>query len=84
VLDDFGLAEPKTKEAAQILKNLEAISKTTVVVGEGQDMAIRSVRNIDNVTVIYSTEINAYDLLNNEYLVMTRAALNSVEEGLAK
>jgi len=84
VLDDFGLAEPKTKEAVQILKNLEATTKTTVVVGENQDTAVRSVRNIDNVKVIYSTELNAYDLLDNEYLVMTRAALNAVEEGLAK
>lgn len=84
VLDDFGLAEPKTKEAAQILKNLEATKKTTVVVGENQDAAVMSVRNIDKVKVIYSTELNAIDLLDNEYLVMTRAALNAVEEGLAR
>lgn len=84
VLDDFGLSEPKTKEAAQILKNLEATKKTTIVVGEDQDMAVKSVRNLDNVKVIYSSEINAYDLLDNEYLLMTRAALSAVEEGLAK
>jgi len=84
VLDDFGLSEPKTKEAAQILKNLETTKKTTIVVGEDQDTAVKSVRNLDNVRVIYSSEINAYDLLDNEYLLMTRAALNAVEEGLAK
>jgi len=84
VVDDFGLAEPKTKEAVRILKNLDAIKKTTVVVGEEQDMAVRSVRNIEGVKVIYSSEINAYDLLDNEHVVMTRAALNYVEEGLAK
>lgn len=84
ILDDFGLAEPKTQEALQILKNLGAAKKTTVVVGEDQDTAVRSVRNIDYVRVIYSSEINAYNLVDNEYLVMTRVALNAVEEGLSK
>ncbi len=84
ILDDFGLAEPRTKDAVQVLKNLDATKKTTVIVGENQDTAVRSVRNIDNVKIIYSSEINAYDLLDNEYLVMTRAALNAVEEGLSK
>lgn len=84
ILDDFGLAEPRTKDAVQVLKNLDATKKTTVIVGVNQDAAVRSVRNIDNVRIIYSSEINAYDLLDNEYLVMTRAALNAVEEGLSK
>lgn len=84
ILDDFNLAEPKTKEAAIILKNLNVDKKATIVVGEEQNTAVRSVRNLDKVRVIYSTEINAYDLLDNEYVVMTRAALNSVQEGLAK
>lgn len=85
VLDDFGLAEAKTKEAARVLKNLNGdAKKLTVVVGEEQDNAVKSVRNIQNAKVIYSSEINAYDLLDNEYVVMTRAALNSVQEGLAK
>ena len=84
ILDDFGLAEPKTQEALQILKNLGAAKKTTVVVGEDQDTAVKSVRNIDYVRVIYSSEINAYNLVDNEYLVMTRVALNAVEEGLSK
>jgi ribosomal protein L4 len=52
-------------------------------VGEEQYTAVKSVRNIENIRVIFSSEINAYDLLDNEYLVMTRAALGSVEEGLA-
>ena len=84
ILDDFGLTEPKTKEAANVLKNLNALNKTTVVVSKDQDDAVRSVRNLENVKVIYSSEINAYDLLDNEHLVMTRAALNSVEEGLSR
>jgi large subunit ribosomal protein L4 len=84
ILDDFGLNEPKTKEAAKILKNINVDKKATVIVGDEQDMAVKSVRNLDRVRVIYSSELNAYDLLNNEYLVMTRAALSSVEEGLTR
>ncbi|HZD60523.1 MAG TPA: 50S ribosomal protein L4 [Anaerolineae bacterium] len=84
IIDDFGLTEPKTKEAAITLKNLNAMKKVTVVVGEDQDVAVRSIRNIVGTKVIYSSELNAYDLLDNEYIVMTRAALSAVEEGLAK
>ncbi|MCL6471735.1 MAG: 50S ribosomal protein L4 [Firmicutes bacterium] len=84
VIDDFGLTEPKTKEVVKIFKNLNVDKKVTVVVGEDQDTAVKSVRNLDSARVIYSSEINAYDLLDNEYLVMTRAALNAVEEGLSK
>jgi large subunit ribosomal protein L4 len=83
ILDDFGLEAPKTKEAVQIIKNLNVDKKATVIVGEEQYTAVKSVRNIENIRVIFSSEINAYDLLDNEYLVMTRAALGSVEEGLA-
>lgn len=83
ILDDFGLETPKTKEAIQVLKNLNVDKKATVIVGDEQFTAVRSVRNIDGVRVIFCSELNAYDLLDNEYLVMTRAALGSVEEGLA-
>jgi large subunit ribosomal protein L4 len=83
VLDDFGLEAPKTKEAVQILKNLNVDKKATVIVGEDQFSAVQSVRNIDKVRVIFSSELNAYDLLDNEYIVVTRAALGSIEEGLA-
>lgn len=84
VVDDFGLTEPKTKDAVKVLKNLEANAKTTVIVGQAQDNEVKATRNIEGVRVIYSSEINAYDLLNNEFVVMTRAALNAVEEGLAR
>ncbi|MBE0448388.1 MAG: 50S ribosomal protein L4 [Actinobacteria bacterium] len=84
VIDDFGLTEPKTKEAARILKNLDAIKKVTVVVGENQGTVVQSIRNLEGARVIYSSELNAYDLMDNEYIVMTRTALNSVEEGLTK
>ncbi|MBI4734274.1 MAG: 50S ribosomal protein L4 [Rubrobacteridae bacterium] len=82
ILDDFGLEAPKTKDAIQILKNLNVDKKATVIVGEDQFTAVQSVRNIENVRVIFSSELNAYDLLDNEYLVMTRAALGYVEGGL--
>jgi len=84
IVDDFGLTGPKTKDAIEILKNLEINAKTTVVVGLDQDNEVMSIRNIEGMRVIYSSEINAYDLLDNEFIVMTRVAFNAVEEGLAR
>lgn len=84
IVDDFGLTGPKTKDAIKTFKNLEINAKTTVIVGLDQDNEVMSIRNIDGMRVIYSSEINAYDLLDNEFIVMTRVALNAVEEGLAR
>ncbi|MDI6816025.1 MAG: 50S ribosomal protein L4 [Actinomycetota bacterium] len=84
IVDDFGLTGPKTKDAIKTLKNLEINAKTTVIVGLDQDNEVMSIRNIEGMRVIYSSEINAYDLLDNEFIVMTRVAFDAVEEGLAR
>ena len=84
IVDDFGLTGPKTKDAVETFKKLEINAKTTVIVGLDQDNEVMSIRNIDGMRVIYSSELNAYDLLDNEFIVMTRVALNAVEEGLAR
>ncbi len=84
VVDDFGLAEPKTKAAVDVLKNLGALGKTTVVVGPEESVVIKSVRNIEGVRAIKVQNINAYDLLNNEKIVMTKPAFELVQEVLGR
>ncbi len=83
VVDDFGLTEPRTKEAAVVLKNLGVTGKATVVVADGQEVVEKSCRNIPGVHVVKMTQLNVYDLVNNEKLVLTKSALDKIEEALA-
>jgi large subunit ribosomal protein L4 len=75
VIDGFGLTEPSTKSAAAIVKSMGISGRITVVVANDDDVAIRSLRNIEKVRVITASESNTYDLVDNAALVFTQPAL---------
>ncbi len=79
VIDDFGLTGPSTKSAAAIIKALGITGRVTVVVGNDDDMAIRSLRNLEKVRVITASESNTYDLVDNTALLFTKPALEWLE-----
>ena len=79
VIEDFGLTGPSTKSAAAIIKALGITGRVTVVVGNDDDMAIRSLRNLDKVRVITASESNTYDLVDNTALLFTKPALEWLE-----
>ncbi|USS85645.1 50S ribosomal protein L4 [Fructilactobacillus myrtifloralis] len=83
VVDSLSFDAPKTKEFASLLKNLDAATKTLVVLEDGNDNAARSARNLDNVKVISGKGVNALDVLNSQKVIITKAALSQVEEVLA-
>ncbi|USS93010.1 50S ribosomal protein L4 [Fructilactobacillus ixorae] len=83
VVDSLSFDAPKTKEFANLLKNLDAATKTLVVLEDGNDNAARSARNLDNVKVISGKGVNALDVLNSQKVIITKAALSQVEEVLA-
>ena len=73
---------PKTKEFAQVLANLKVDTKVLVVVESSNEFAQLAARNIPNVTVVDETQVTVLDVVNNDKLVLTQAALSKVEEGL--
>lgn len=80
VIDEFKLAQPKTKEVAAILKNF-GIDKKVLIVVTGNDLdVIRAAKNIANVTLIDADLINVYDLVANAKCVMTQEAVKKIEE----
>lgn len=85
VVDKFDLAAPKTKEMVEIIDNIKATKKTLFVVSADEDYenAYLSVRNIDTMMMMTSTEINVYDIVNANTIVFTEAAVKCVEEALA-
>jgi large subunit ribosomal protein L4 len=84
VLDNLNLDQPKTKDMVRILENLKVPNKALVVVAAKNENVIKSARNIPGVKPTMAGLLNVYDLLAHQTLVITRDAVNRVEEVLAK
>ena len=83
VVNEFGFEKPSTKAAKAALEALKIKGRTTIVVDDDYFESFLSFRNLENVLIIGATESNCYDLLDNANLVLTKAALNYLEEVLA-
>jgi len=71
---DFG-DTPKTKEAKAVLATLGTEGRVLVVLGRDDAVAARSFRNLGEVQLIEAGELNAYDVLINDYVVFSQATL---------
>lgn len=80
VLDELKLDSYKTKDASEILSNLDADKKAYVVVAENDDKVYKSFRNIEGVDVENASLINVYDLLRHNKVVITKDAITKLEE----
>lgn len=83
LVDALTFEAPKTKEFAQVLKNLKVDTKTLVVLERENDNAALSARNVPNVTVVSDNNVSVLDVFSNNKLVLTQAALSKLEEALA-
>ena len=79
VVDEIAFDEIKTKNFANMLKNLE-VSKALVVLEDDNVNAELSARNIADVKAVLTNTINVYDVLKYNNLVITKAAVEAIEE----
>ena len=83
VLDSIKFETNKTKEMVNLLNKLElANSKVLLVVDELDDNVCLAARNLGNVKIVLPTEVNTYDVVNSDKMVMTEASLKKLEEVL--
>ena len=75
VVDDWGFSGPKTKDAVAALAKLGIDGKALVVVDIDDTNTIKSFLNLQQVQLIERAELNAYDVLCNEYVIFTTATL---------
>jgi large subunit ribosomal protein L4 len=75
VVDDWGFAAPKTKDAKAALTSLGIEGRALVVVDRNDVNTIKSFLNLREVQLIERAELNAYDVLCNEYIVFTKSTL---------
>lgn len=83
VLDSLNFDAPKTKEMVKVLDALKVDKKALIVTADVNENVMRSARNIQGMTPVAASNINVYDLLNHNKLIITKDAIAKVEEVLA-
>ena len=80
VVDALELKEAKTKAMAKVLKDLGAERKALVVLPEPEEKVVRATANLAEAAIEYVNTLNVYGILDAHKLVLTKAALEAVEE----
>ena len=80
VIDSWGLTTPSTKDALKALTALGVEGRVMVVVSPSEEIAIKSFRNVPEVQLTLVAELNAYDVLCNDWIVFSKDSLPIAKE----
>ncbi len=85
VLEDFNFEAPKTKNFVDLIKNLNlSDKKTLVVLGSNNPNVYLSSRNLQKSKVINASDINTYDILNADNVILAESSVKVIETILNK
>jgi large subunit ribosomal protein L4 len=80
VVEDFNFEAPKTKEFIKILNALQLKGKKTLLLTNGTlENVYKSGRNVERMNILEANKASAYDLLNNQILLLQKSAINLLE-----
>ncbi len=79
-LDEFKLAEPKTKEVVKFLEALKLDKSVVIVTDVKNEDALRASGNLQNVKIQIADLLSTYDVVANNKIVLTKDAVKSLEE----
>ena len=79
VVDELKFDEIKTKAMKNVLANLKA-DKALVILNDNDENVVLSARNIEGVETALTNTINVFDLLKHNTVVVTKAAVETIEE----
>lgn len=82
VVDNFDIQSSKTKDVKSLLANLKAEKNVLIVVDELNENMILATRNLSNVILLQTNEINVLDVISADKMVITEAAVKQIEEVL--
>ena len=80
VIDSIKLDEFKTKAIVEMLKAVGSEKKALIVLPEVDKMVIKSASNIPGVKTAQVNELNVYDMLNADKLIIAKGAVEKIEE----
>jgi large subunit ribosomal protein L4 len=82
VIDELGIAAPKTKEFAAVLKNLGLDRGALFIVDETTDNLLLASRNIPRVELATANLVNTYQILRYKNVIITKAGMEALEKRL--
>lgn len=80
VLDSFEMTAPKTKDMVKVLKDLNVTGKALIVTLDKNDNVVFSANNLPGVSTSFVGQLNVYEILNHTSFVITKAAVEKLEE----
>ena len=85
IIEDFNFEAPKTKQYISMLKSLGVTSqKTLLVLPESNYNIASSGRNIRNTKIITASQINTYDVINADKLILVESSVGKIDNLLNK
>lgn len=84
VLDELNFDAPKTKEMVKVLENIKADKKALIVTAKRNENLIKSAANIPGVRTAMVSTMNVYEIINHTNFVVTKDAINKIEEVYAQ
>jgi len=85
LVEDFSFAAPKTKQYASMLKSLGITAeKTLLVVPDANSNVASSGRNIQGTKIITASQINTYDVINADKLILVESSVGKIDTLLNK
>jgi len=82
IIDKLYLENNKTKRMVEILKNLQASKKPLIIIEKEDNDIAQTLRNIKGAKILPVSKINTYDLINQGKIIITKDALQRIEEVL--
>lgn len=80
VLDSLTMDAPRTKDMIKILENIKAGKKSLIVMSAKDENVIKSAANIPGVRTVLVTTMNVYEIINYTNFIITKDAVNKIEE----
>ena len=80
VLDKLEIADYRTKDVVEMLKNVKAAKKALIVTADKDEKVVKSAANIPNVETTNVSRMNVYEIINHTNFIATKAAIEKIEE----
>lgn len=80
VLDELNFDAPKTKEMAEVLKNINAAKKALIITADKNENVVKSAKNIPGVRTALVGTMNVYEIVNHDSFIVTKDAVEKIEE----